>query len=946
MKIKTFLSAILMILLLIQCTPYESNIDIDEFKNPSTEYRPLALWSWMNGYVDTAKVVYELEQMKDKGMRGGIIWDLGAIADPENMIPAGPPFLGPESLNYLSIAFKKGNELGLDIGMAVSSSWNAGGEWIGPEDAIKEVLLTSQVVKGPKKIKIDIMAPQGRRQAIEYYSLISSAAMPYSASKMIDEGVKNAVILDEYTIDDKFIEWDVPEGEWEIFSFFSCNTLQPLVIPSPNSGGLMIDHLSYKATTTHFDSLLSRLPKDLLEERLIKFMEIDSYEVRRMKDWSPKLLSKFKAKYNYDPVPYIPLLLGYDMQDSILADRFRNDYSILVSDMMIEGHFAQSVEIAEKYGIEMVTEAGHGGSPRVDPLKALGNSHIPTGEFWNRKRFWVTKEAASAAHIYNHNLVASESLTGWQHWQHGPSDYKQLIDIALCEGLNQIMFHTFAHNPEVAGKPGFVYHAGEHLNVNTTWWEMAEPFMDYIARCSYMLRQGLFVGDACLYYGDQAPNLVPPKRIDPNITPIFDDTQCLHCGKPKPVNPGSVLGYDYDYMNVEIITTAMRVEDGRLVLPSGQSYRVMLLPDKEAISFEVLQALEKLVSEGATVLGRKPVRTTSLKNYPECDEEVARITENLWGDCDGKEVLSHKYGKGTIYWGLTLEEVLSELNITPDFEVKGIDNCDMHIDYIHRQTETEDIYFISNSLETSEKFSAEFRVGKNMIPQIWDPMSGLIQRKVEFSRTDSGIELEFEMDPISSRFVVFSKQKPGKNDAELWQDLQFGTSNYASSDNTVESIDLTSDWSVSFDPKMGGPKDYNLTSLMSWSEIQDEMINYYSGKAIYKKTFSIDEKSISKGQQAILEFDNIQELASITINGKDCGILWTLPYILNITDQLKPGENELVIEAINTWNNRIVGDVQNPEEKQYTNTNIKHMFRQGKLLESGIIGSAFIRFVE
>jgi hypothetical protein len=223
----------------------------------------------------------------------------------------------------------------------------------------------------------------------------------------------------------------------------------------------------------------------------------------------------------------------------------------------------------------------------------MGHTDVPMGEFWNRQQFWVTKEAASAAHIYGKKIVASESLTGWQNWQHGPTDYKQLCDIAFCEGLNQVFFHTFAHNPEIAGKPGFAYHAGEHLNVNATWWEMARPFMDYLSRCSYLLRQGNFVGDACLYYGDQAPNLVPPKRIDPNIAPLYADSRCLHCGQPKPVNPGELAGYDFDYINAEIITTTLKTKNGKLVLPNGQSYRVMLLPDRTDISLEVLRSLEK-----------------------------------------------------------------------------------------------------------------------------------------------------------------------------------------------------------------------------------------------------------------------------------------------------------------------------------------------------------------
>ncbi len=940
MKQKSIISIIILAVILSACqTEKPSLLSIDEFKNPGTEYRPLALWSWMNGYIDTAKLVYELEQMKAKGMRGGIIWDLGAISDPDKMIPAGPPFLGPESLEYLSIAMKKGDELGLDIGMAISSSWNAGGEWIGPENAIKQVLMSNAIVDGSGKKTIKITPPSNRNGAIENYTWISTIAMPYTQDHFIDEAINQSIDLSKNTSDGETVIWEVPDGEWEVFSFFSCNTMQPLVIPSPNSKGLMIDHLSYDATKSHFDTLFSRLPDDLLENELIKFMEIDSYEVNPMKDWSPNLVSEFKSRYNYDPIPYIPLLLGYNMKDSIRADRFRADYSLLVSDMMVDNHFSQSVEIANKYDIQMVTEAGHGGFPRVDALKALGHSHIPTGEFWNRQRFWVTKEAASAAHIYDLKLVASESLTGWQHWQHGPSDYKQLIDIALCEGLNQIMFHTFAHNPEIAGKPGFTYHAGEHLNVNTTWWSMAKPFMDYIGRCSYLLRQGLFVADACLYYGDQAPNLVPSKRIDPNIKAIFDDTQCLHCGKPKPINPGSAPGYDWDYMNAEIITRDLKVVDGRLVLPSGMSYRVMMLPDKEAINLDVLRSIEKLVAEGAVILGRKPIRTSSLMEYPSCDPEVKALADKLWGACNGKDIFVNSYGQGQVYWGKTLEEVLVDLGVGPDFEVKGIDNCDMHIDYIHRRTDQEDIYFISNSNQTPEKFSVVFRVDKNMKPEIWDPLSASIQRDIEFTKAENGIEMEFILEPLASRFIIFKSGKKGKNDMDLITNLQFAGNTDIKGIEDDHTIDLSSDWTISFDQNMGAPASFDINKLMSWSDISLEGISYYSGSAFYEKSFSFDKSALSDQSKSILKFDKIQETAKIMVNGQDCGIVWTPPYELDITEQLKDGANNISIEVINTWNNRLVGDMRNPDQKQYTNTNIKDKFKNKELLESGLIGN-------
>jgi hypothetical protein len=755
--------------------------------------------------------------------------------------------------------------------------------------------------------------------------------------------------LEEHTVDGKVINWEVQEGKWEILSFFMCNTMQNLEVPSPNSNGLIIDHLSRRATRIHFDTILSRLNKISTPERRIKFLEVDSYEVWPATDWTPGFIGEFKTRYGYDPEPYLPLLKGYSGNDTMFDNRFRGDYRRLVGDMMVENHFAQGTELANSNDMLLFAEGGHGGYPRVDPLKAMGHSDVPMGEFWNRQHYWVTKEASSAAHIYGKKIVASESLTGWMHWQHGPTDYKQLCDIAFCEGLNQIVFHTFAHNPEIAGKPGFAYHAGEHINVNTTWWEMAGPFMDYLSRSSYMLRQGNFVADVLLYYGDDAPNLVPPKRLDPNQSPdmpglfpqwINDESKCTHCGLPKPVNPGKLPGYDYDYVNAEIINTTLHVENGKLTLPHGQSYRVMMIPDRKDIALEVLKSLEKLVFDGAIIIGPKPQRSTSLKNYPACDEEVKTLADKMWGNCDGITVLSNHYGKGTVYWGKTVKEVLEELKISPDFEVRGVDNSDRRIDYVHRQTEAEDIFFVSNSYDTVQKFTAVFRVSDNRVPEIWDAETGQIQRNVKYERTENGISMELVMDPLASRFVVLREKTTGKNDTGLPYDLQFGLKMQK---KITEPVDLTTNWEIRFDTLWGGPGTFRIDKLASWTELEDEAVKYYSGTATYSRNFTIDDGAPKEAEVYVM-FEDIQEMARVKINGNDCGIVWLPPYKVNITKWLKPGENTISVQVVNTWNNRIVGDLNYPDVTQYTSTNIKtRRFRAtSPLLKSGLLGKAQI----
>jgi hypothetical protein len=769
-------------------------------------------------------------------------------------------------------------------------------------------------------------------------------AIPHSGVNEIDYTLNKPIVLDKYIVGENYVEWAVPAGKWDIISFFMCNTGQPLEVPSPNSNGPMIDHLSKRATRIYFDSILTKLAKGSPDNQF-KYFELDSYEVWAAKDWTPGFVKEFNKRYEYDPIPFLPLLQGYKSKDSFLAERFVADYGRLVSDLIIENHYAQSVDIANKKGIKMFIESGHGGYPRVEPLKALGNSDVPMGEFWNRKQFWVTKEAASAAHIYGKKIVAAESLTGWQNWQHGPTDFKQLMDVAFCEGLNQVVFHTFAHNPEIAGKPGFAYHAGEHLNVNTSWWSMVRPFMDYISRCSYLLRQGNFVGDVCLYYGDQAPNLVPPDRIDPNISHLYGDDQCLHCGLPKSVNPGKLPGYDYDYINADIITKKLTVAGGRLVLPSGQSYKLMQIPDRDKISLDVLKQLDKLVYNGAIIIGQKPQLSSSLKDYPQCDREVQAIANKMWGDCDGQKVLSHKYGKGVIYWGKSIKQVLEEIHVAPDMDVVGIDNTDGHIDYLHRKTNTEEIYFVSNSKPVREKVTVVFRVDKEMIPELWDAETGVIQRNVKYVKAKNGIQIELVLDPVASRFVIFKSRGAKMHGNNIpGYDLQFGFQQ-SRKEEAKKDIDISYNWNIRFNPALGGPVSYHLDSLVSWDDIKDEGIKYYSGIASYETAFNVHANSITTGTKAFVVFDNVQEIAKVSVNGKDCGIVWTLPYKAEITKHLKAGSNQIVVQVANSWNNRLVGDVSNPDKKQYTKTNIKYKVKANSpLLKSGLIGKAHVIF--
>ena len=455
--------------------------------------------------------------------------------------------------------------------------------------------------------------------------------------------------------------------------------------------------------------------------------------------WTEQIIERFKKDYGYDPLKYLPLLKGWKTKDAEIRKRFIYDWKKHISDVFIDNHYRTGSEFLGRYGVKLCAEAGGPGAPiwascPVDALKALGAVDILRGEFWPKMRnIWLIKEISSAAHIYGKKIVDAESFTSWRHLQDGPYFYKLLADKAMSEGLNHFTFHTFAHSPTEAGLPGNYYHAGTHINPNRVWWPMARPFIDYLSRCCYMLRKGLFVADVCYYYGDQAPNFVSAKGVD-----YF---------------PGR--GYDYDVTNSDVILNRMTVKNGRIVLPDGMSYAVLVLPEQSDMDIKVLRKLESLIKAGATMVGSKPTHTGTLVDYPKRDSLVAKLANKIWGDCDGKTVKEHVYGKGRIFWNRPVAEVLQEKGIGQDFRYRGTDQR-TQLDYVHRRTDKEDIYFVINLNERWETVECAFRVeGKQ--PELWHPETGKLSKIPAYEIKDGVIRLTTHLKPAESVFVVFRK---------------------------------------------------------------------------------------------------------------------------------------------------------------------------------------------
>jgi hypothetical protein len=392
-------------------------------------------------------------------------------------------------------------------------------------------------------------------------------------------------------------------------------------------------------------------------------------------------------------------------------------------------------------------------------------------------------------------------------------------------------------------------------------------------------------------------------------------------------------GFDYDVTNEDILLK-LKVKNGKLVVPSGNvEYRVLVLPDHKVLSLEALKKVDGLLKKGASVIGYKPERCISLTGGDKSQKQFRELADKIWG----KEVSDkgrEKYGKGIVAWGVTAREFLTDTGLKPDFTVTGMDGI-TGFDWIHYTVGGKDVYFVSNQTEERQKITCSFRVS-GFRPELWDALTGDIRQVKAFTQKDGLTAIPLTLEPYGSVFVMFNEPVAANEQGS-------GESNFP---DYVPVKEITGPWTVNFDTLWGGPERVEFPELTDWSEHSDERIKYYSGAAVYSKTFTVDFTP-DKNRSYFLQLEDVRDvgIAVVTINGKEKGVVWTKPFRTDISEDLKHGDNTLQIKVVNSWYNRVAGDELSSGGKRYTSTNIVlHNDFRGVRMEkirlepSGLIG--------
>ncbi|MDR2287514.1 MAG: glycoside hydrolase family 2 [Prevotellaceae bacterium] len=705
------------------------------------------------------------------------------------------------------------------------------------------------------------------------------------ASLAIDP--KNVVDISDKLAADGTLTWDVPEGDWVIMRTGMVPTGMQNSPAVEGGAGPEVDKLSYELTKYHFDSYLGeifhRIPA--ADRKSWKYNIMDSYE-KGGQNFTDNFIEIFKERYGYDPVPYIPAYFGFPIGSPELSDRFLWDMRRLVADR-IANEYARALADCSHENGQLTWFENYGSWGFAGEFLQYGGQSDEVGcEFWTTDFIGDAEIrcATSCVHTYGKTKVWAEALTsGGGHYTYYPGNLKRRGDWSLAEGVNAFILHVYIQQQADNIYPGVDAWYNIQFNRKNTWFSQLDLYTDYIRRCGYMLQQGIDISDVAYFIGEDAPKM---------------------CGVTDPPTPA---GYHYDHINAEVLLRDAAVVDKKLVLPHGTSYSVLVMPPQNDIRPEIFAKIMQFVDAGLPVIATvRPVRSPSLENYPVADNQVREIAASLW---DNKKILN-----------TTVADFFkNDIKLPPDFVASSL-----ALQYSHRRDGDTDIYFVTNQSGDRVKASPTFRVyGKQ--PELWNPVTGKHRllpafTQIEENRTTS---VPLQLEANESVFIVF--RKPTNH-------------NIGTGDNFPEQkivAEINSAWTVTFESdeiKRGPAEPVIFEKLTDWSKHADDRIKYFSGTAVYKTSFDLDKKP---GSELYLDLGKVVAMAKVRINGRYAGGVWTAPYRIDIAPFVKSGKNEVEIEVVSTWANRIIGDRQLPVEQRKLRIS---RGPDGALHESGLLG--------
>lgn len=833
---------------------------------PRKETRGRTRWWWYGCAVDKKEIIRELDEIKYAGMGGVELQILYPLeADDEERGIKNYDYMSPEYLELIRFAAEETEKRGMQFDMTLGSSWPFGGPFMPEEMAGQNVLPFSIDVQGPCKFYKDLTT-------VIYGRVVGAVIGKMENSRMLPETIVDITdkVIDKYLFNwpwgTEIKEIDVPEGTYKIVLFVSSDKKQHVLKPLRGGEGFIVDH-NRKESLRTFLSYAGDPIAETAGEGKIKNYFCDSIEVFGH-NWTDILYEEFKRRRGYELRPYIYALWG---EIEGMTEQVRYDYQKTMAELTVENFFEELTAWCHEKGVKSRIQA-HG--TWGDVLKAYGAADIPEGETFSAfDRYEVNtihrKLAVSAAHVYHKPVVSNESFT----WLRFPrfvvslENIKAAADSIFLDGINQIINHGYSYSRDE--KEGMLaFYASTNINHTNTWWKYFPKISIYINRVCDFMQRGKMPITTAVYL---------PQHDIWAETPIADTHMCMKLDErlgTSCINGIHKAGYWFDYINDEVLE---HWED--------YSYDTLLLIECDRIPAATMEKIQTIVEMGGKVLAaeRLPRKACGLLSYEEACKKVSDIGKSLT-DNGLIMITPDKY-----------ESLVAALKNIKKPDVQIFHHSDI-IGYVHRKTESEDIYFISNISAKNCREVIRFH-NQNRNFCVFDPMTGEEKEIYEWKKQNDAVEVTLDMEEFQSLIFVFS---------ESMEEPMTGR------ENKKEELllDLSENWALEIAEK-NFQKAYK--TLESWEKELELM--YFSGTGSYTHEFEISEEQwekITLSQKVSLNLEHVGEIAEIYINGMSVDTLIKRPYRADIHRALKKGTNVIQIHVTNLLINRMI-DPKYPE---------------------------------
>jgi len=880
---------VLLVILALSCnvqnpgSNIETNLNTEIWPAIKKEMHPWTRWWWMGSAVDKENLERELTQFAESGIGGVEITPIYGAKGYESEYIS---FLSPQWINMLNVTVQKANTLGIGVDMNAGTGWPFGGPQITPVMAAGKLIIQTCEVKAGQNQEIKIEIQDSLQQ--KFGAPLKALTAYGSKGEIID-------ILDQVD-ENGNLNWRPKTGNWEIYAAFAGHTGQVVKRAAPGGEGLVLDHLSKDALKVYLnrfdDAFGSKQPG-------IRSFFNDSYEVYGA-DFSPEFFIEFQKRRGYDVKKYLRELVSKQNSDQIA--RIRSDYRLTMADLVYENFSVPWRQWANGKGALSRNQA-HGFPGNI--LDIYANVDIPEPESFGINHVPVPgmtyytidtknvppdrvmmKFASSASNVLGKPYTSCETFT-WlgEHFKVPLAHTKPEVEKVFLSGVNHVFFHGTTYSPKRAGWPGWLFYASTNFAPSNSFWPHLHGLTDYITRCQSILQAGNADSEVLLYwpYADVLYH-APTNQLDMMLsihsipewlipTPFYDDAMKLMDG-----------GYSVDFVSDRLLGRS-EVKNGLLkVSPEGAAYKVLVIPQADFMPVETFANILKLAEQGAKVILEKiPDDVPGMGDLDVRRKQLRQLASSLALTESGNGMRVAGIGKGQIIISSDVQKALKFK------EIHGEDLTASGLKFIRRDVNGNKYYYLVNHTAriVDEYVALNTQAASVMI---LDPQTG-----------DYGLaSTEKDKDKIKVRLQI----EPGNSlILKTSDEMSLNAKHWIYTETTGEPIEIEGDWKLKF--TAGGPVlpgRQRLARLVSWTKLDDENVSAFSGSGEYSKTFKLAAKNDS---DYVLDLGDVRESARVWVNGKDAGVLWHVPFKVNIGQYLKQGKNSLRIEVANLMANRI-----------------------------------------